>query len=171
MTIVSTKFSLDYSYDILYRDAFEICMANETCSEAVPTKLQIANEMVMDILNNETMSRTERNEMAETFLERVSFDDSYIEIYRLIFLNYKEKIASQQKSLDQIASDITKTETLKLSYATKVSENEIADVAETTFQNNKVLLAEATKNLTDYENKMTPILDGIESTFEDYLDN
>ena len=51
--------------------------------------------MVMDILNNETMSRTERNEMAETFLERASFDDSYIEIYRLIFLNYKEKIAAQ----------------------------------------------------------------------------
>ena len=39
MTIISTKFSLDYSYDILYRDAFEICMANETCSQAVPNKL------------------------------------------------------------------------------------------------------------------------------------
>ena len=32
-------------------------------------------------------------------------------------------------------------------------------------------MAEASKNLTDYENTMTPILDGIESTFEYYLDN
>ena len=33
MTIISTKFALQLNYDLLYEDAYNNCMANETCAE------------------------------------------------------------------------------------------------------------------------------------------
>ena len=47
MTIVSTKFSLEYNYDSLYRDAYKNCMANSTCGVEVPSKLKLANDMAL----------------------------------------------------------------------------------------------------------------------------
>ena len=45
MTIISTKFDLVFDYNLLFKDAFDGCMANETCSQAVPGLINIANVM------------------------------------------------------------------------------------------------------------------------------
>lgn len=45
MTIISTKFGLEFDYDKLYKKAFDNCMANETCQQVVPNLVSIANQM------------------------------------------------------------------------------------------------------------------------------
>jgi hypothetical protein len=58
MTIIATKLGLEFNYDLLYKDAFDNCMANQTCAETVPNLITIANEMSSSIVpDDEGLSR------------------------------------------------------------------------------------------------------------------
>lgn len=62
MTIISTKFDLVFDFDIMIADAFEACMANQTCKDEVPDIISIANDMQEDFVDSEGLSRIEVNQ-------------------------------------------------------------------------------------------------------------
>ena len=62
MTIISTKFNLAFDYNLLFKDAFDGCMANETCSKVVPSLINIANSMQEDFVDTQGLSRAEKND-------------------------------------------------------------------------------------------------------------
>ena len=48
--------------------------------------------MQEDIVDTQGLSRAEKNEKLEEWMNRVLFDQDYTEVYRMIFMNYKRKI-------------------------------------------------------------------------------
>ena len=93
MNVISTKFNVKFDYNLLFKDAFENCMANQTCRcmdnvtclETVPNLITIVNTMQDDFVDSTGLSRSEMNELQNEWVERALYDQNYTEVYRLIF--------------------------------------------------------------------------------------
>ena len=48
--------------------------------------------MQEDIVDTQGLSRAEKNEKLEEWMDWVLYDQEYTEVYRMIFMNYKQKI-------------------------------------------------------------------------------
>ena len=45
MKIISTQFSLELNYDLLYKDSFEMCLNDSECSLKVPSLIETVNQI------------------------------------------------------------------------------------------------------------------------------
>ena len=64
MNVISTKFGLEVNYDLIYRDAFQRCQQNVTCSQNVPSEISAINLMSAELMKQEGLSRQEKNQLA-----------------------------------------------------------------------------------------------------------
>ena len=96
MKIISTKFDLRFNNDLLFKDAYEACMANQTCKDVVPSLIDIANDMQDEFVDTNGLSRVEISQRQNEWMDRVLFDQNYTDLYRLIFKNYMETIQANQ---------------------------------------------------------------------------
>ena len=97
MKIISTKFDLRFNYDLLFKDAYEACMANQTCKDVVPDLINIANDMQDEFVDSTGLSRAEKSYLQSEWMNRVLFDKNYTDLYRLIFKNYMETIEANKE--------------------------------------------------------------------------
>ena len=161
MTIISTKFKLAFDYNLLFKDAFDGCMANETCSKVVPSLINIANSMQEDFVDTTGLGRAEKNDQLGDWMNRVLYDQGYTELYRMIFLIYQQKIQSNQVTLDGKMQGIRQLQLQISSQANAVAQNENTVKLLAAYEKNKLLQAEASTNLTKYQEINAPILLGI----------
>ena len=45
MNVISTKFDIRFNLNMIFKDAFDLCMANQTCKNEVPSLITIANDL------------------------------------------------------------------------------------------------------------------------------
>jgi hypothetical protein len=93
MTIINTGWAVEFNYNKIYKEAFEACHKNSSCSKVAPSLIEAAMLMSDEIYNlDDGLSYKEKNEKANEYLDRVLFDDEYEELYREIFKFYDGKI-------------------------------------------------------------------------------
>ena len=86
MTIIATKYGLEFNFDMLYKAAFDNCMANETCAETVPKLITIANKMSNGRApDDQGLDLQEKKEFEAKWLEKALYDETYQRLYRRIF--------------------------------------------------------------------------------------
>ena len=107
MTIVSTKFALELDYDMIYKKAFENCLANSTCSEIVPTMSQIANQFSSEMLSSGLYTNAEVGD----WMEKILYDDSFVELHRVIYQDYKYYIQKKEGEIADLEKEITMRQT------------------------------------------------------------
>ena len=117
----------------------------------VPNIINIANIFQDDFIQTDGLSRAEKNDRINEWMDRVLYDPDYTELYRLIFLNFKKKINENQNELDTLMDEIRVTES---AVASKSNDAQLL----VAYESNVVLLAEASTNLTTYVDTQTPIL-------------
>ena len=76
------------------RDAFEACQRNTLCSQQVPSKMSAVNEMALELMNQEGLSRREKNKAAEDFMNKALYsgEEEYPELHREIYKFYDRKL-------------------------------------------------------------------------------
>ena len=74
MKVISIKFGLELNYNMIIKDAFEACKQNFLCSQQVPSKMSVVNEIALELMNQEGLSRQEKNRVAEDFMNKALYD-------------------------------------------------------------------------------------------------
>ena len=111
MEVISTIFSVDLNYDLIYSDAYKECREDMYCQRHVPNFVQLANEMSGEFYYDASLSNQEKSEKSTAWLERAIYDDSFTSKYREIFHYYSAIIA--RKKLD-LAATLARLEEAKL---------------------------------------------------------
>ena len=151
MDIISTKFSLEMNLDQVFQDAFLNCQANSSCSDKVYSLIKTLNLMSDEILTADGVQKSELNKLANEWLEDALYDPEYNELYREIYDFYKQKINNNNLKLEKLEKELD-----ILDDTINVLSSKAEDLGD--YNKNVKLLAEANKNLTDYNNLMEPII-------------
>lgn len=154
MNVISTKFGLEVNYDMVMKDAFQNCRQNYTCGQHVPSENLAINQMSEELMSQEGLSRSEQSQLANDFVDKALYDDSYTELHRKIFKYYDVKLNKNQYTLKEMEK-----KELEIESKIKTEELNIDRIEEArVYEANKVLLTEAKTNVTDYVTYITPII-------------
>ena len=104
--------------------------------------------MSAEIMDQEGLSRQEKNQLAEDFLERAHYDADYEEFYREIFKHYDQKLNKNYHELNMMERDAAVLVAQINHFEAKLEINAFLDLAAARHVENIALLAEAKKNLT-----------------------
>lgn len=60
MNVISTQFELCFDINMLFKDTFEKCWADDTCKDVVPSLISIVNDMQDTAVDTTGMTRLEK---------------------------------------------------------------------------------------------------------------
>tara|TARA_B110000285_G_C15099208_1_gene603970 strand:+ start:817 stop:1149 length:333 start_codon:yes stop_codon:yes gene_type:complete len=110
--------------------------------------------MSEELMSQEGLSRSEQSQLANDFVDKALYDDSYTELHRKIFKYYDVKLNKNQYTLKEMEK-----KELEIESKIKTEELNIDRIEEArVYEANKVLLTEAKTNVTDYVTYITPII-------------
>lgn len=92
MDVISTTFSVDLNYDLIYADSYLECQKDEDCSENVPNFIQLANSMAIEFFDDASLNKYEQNKQSEWWLEKALYDENFTSKYREVFQYYDRSI-------------------------------------------------------------------------------
>jgi len=73
------------NYQKIYQQTFENCYADEECSSIVPSLLSFINSIAFEYFEDETLTSSEANDLANEFMEK-SLNGTNPEIYNGIYI-------------------------------------------------------------------------------------
>tara|TARA_B110000285_G_scaffold221389_1_gene274273 strand:- start:131 stop:496 length:366 start_codon:yes stop_codon:yes gene_type:complete len=68
MEVISTKYSVEINYDMIFNHSFENCRQNLTCAKDLPSETAIINDYTRDIMSTNDMPSEQRNREAENWM-------------------------------------------------------------------------------------------------------